>query len=164
MHSPSNSRRRRWASQNVHVCAVAHGHFPLYQAEHSSANQKLQEELAALKRFDSEIKELEDVIKAKEQIVSDADLQLKKLDHDIQNIVKDKQAQTGFVVAVEKQNPWIAEEKKSFGKPGGAYDFEALNMAQSKEKARELEDMQKSMKKKVNPKALNMLEGYGLFS
>jgi structural maintenance of chromosome 2 len=77
----------------------------------------------------------------------------------VQNIQKDRQAQVHFVAQLEKQNPWIQEEKKSFGKPGGPYDFDQVNINQSREKARELEDMQKGMKKKINPKVLNMIEG-----
>ncbi|KAH7101636.1 condensin complex subunit SMC2 [Auriculariales sp. MPI-PUGE-AT-0066] len=129
------------------------------ERKHSIANVKLQEELAALKRFDNEIKELEEVITAKQQAVADADLQLKKLEHDVQNIQKDRQAQAHFVVQLEKQHPWIQEEKKSFGKAGGPYDFDQVNIGQSREKARELEEMQKGMKKKINPKVLNMIEG-----
>ena len=45
-----------------------------------------------------------------------------------------------------------------FGKTGTQYDFEATDMASLREKAKELEDQQKGMKKKINPKVLNMIE------
>ena len=50
-----------------------------------------------------------------------------------------------------------------FGKPGSAFDFAASDMGRLREKARELEEQQKGMKKKVNPKVLNMLERYVRF-
>ena len=45
-----------------------------------------------------------------------------------------------------------------FGKSGSAYDFAANDMNQMREKARELEEQQKGMKKKVNPKVLHTID------
>lgn len=50
-----------------------------------------------------------------------------------------------------------------FGKPGSAYDFSASDMGRLKEKARELEEQQKGMKKKVNPKVLHTIDRYARF-
>jgi hypothetical protein len=45
-----------------------------------------------LTSFDNEFKELQRVIKEKKQAVSDADLQLKKYEHDMQALAKEKTA------------------------------------------------------------------------
>jgi structural maintenance of chromosome 2 len=45
-----------------------------------------------------------------------------------------------------------------FGKPDSQYDFAKLDVGQLKERARELEETQKGMKKKVNPKVINMID------
>lgn len=63
-----------------------------------------------MSRFDNELKELERVIKEKKQATSDADLQLKKLEHDLQALAKEKTAATNFITNLEKQYDWIAEE------------------------------------------------------
>lgn len=47
-----------------------------------------------------------------------------------------------------------------FGKSGSAFDFAANDMGRLREKARELEEQQKGMKKKINPKVLNMIDRY----
>ncbi|KAH8113153.1 condensin complex subunit SMC2 [Phellopilus nigrolimitatus] len=125
---------------------------------HTDALRKLQEERATLTRFDNELKELESVIKDKKQAISDADLQLKKLEHDLQALTKDKTSAQNFVANLEKMYDWISEEKKFFGKQGSAFDFGANDMGRLKEKARELEEQQKGMKKKINPKVLNMID------
>jgi structural maintenance of chromosome 2 len=65
-----------------------------------------------LTRFDDELNELDHAIKQKKQAVSDADLQLKKLEHDVQNLTKDKTAATNLVVNLENQHEWIQEEKE----------------------------------------------------
>jgi len=111
-----------------------------------------------LTRFDNELKELERVVKEKKQAISDADLQVKKLEHDIQNLAKEKTAATNFVANLERQYDWIVEECQNFGKPGSPYDFAAVDVGRLKEKAKELETQQKGMKKKVNPKVMNMID------
>jgi structural maintenance of chromosome 2 len=58
---------------------------------HEKAERKLQEEHATLTRFDNELKELERVIKEKKQAMADADLELTKLQHDIQVLAKEKE-------------------------------------------------------------------------
>ncbi|KAL5522254.1 SMC2 [Sanghuangporus sanghuang] len=125
---------------------------------HAEALRKLQEERATLTRFDNELKDLEDVIKNKKQAISDAELQLKKLEHDLQALAKDRVTAANFVANLEKMYEWIAEENQFFGKPGSAYDFAANDMGRLKEKARELEEQQKGMKKKVNPKVLHTID------
>ena len=62
--------------------------------------------------FDNELKDLEEVIKAKKQAISESELQLKKLDHDIQALNKDKTGSVNYVANLEKQYEWIAEEKQ----------------------------------------------------
>jgi len=52
----------------------------------------------------------------------------------------------------------MGESCSLFGRKGSPYDFAAVDIGRLKEKARELEDMQKGMKKKVNPKVINMID------
>ncbi|KAH9917715.1 condensin complex subunit SMC2 [Fomitopsis serialis] len=122
------------------------------------AERKLQEERATLSRFDNEIKELERVVKEKKQAIVDADLQLKKLEHDLQALAKEKTAATNFIANLEKQYDWIVEEHESFGKPGSQYDFTDVDINRLREKAKEIESQQKGMKKKINPKVINMID------
>ncbi|KZT03117.1 condensin complex subunit SMC2 [Laetiporus sulphureus 93-53] len=128
------------------------------EASFAKAERKLQEERATLTRFDNELKELERVVKEKKQAVSDADLQLKKLEHDLGSLAKEKTTAVNFVTNLEKQYDWIVDEQESFGKPGSQYDFAAVDINRLKEKARDLEAQQKGMKKKVNPKVINMID------
>ncbi len=51
-------------------------------------------------------------------------------------------------------------ERRLFGKAGSAYDWNDPNVDMKKmaEKAKELEESQKGMAKKVNPKVVNMID------
>jgi structural maintenance of chromosome 2 len=83
---------------------------PPSQASHAKAERKLLEERATLTRFDAELKELERVIKEKKQAVSDADLHLKRAEHEVQALGKDKTTASNFVANLERQYEWIVEE------------------------------------------------------
>lgn len=82
------------------------------QAEHGEAERRLQEERATLTRFDTELRELDEVIKAKKQAASDAEVAIKKLDHDLQALVKEKAGHVTATTNLEKQYEWIAEESQ----------------------------------------------------
>jgi structural maintenance of chromosome 2 len=82
------------------------------QGLHAAAERKLQEERATLTRFDNELSDLERVIKDKKQAVANADLELTKLQHDVQVATKEAAAVSNFIANLEKQHDWIAEEKE----------------------------------------------------
>ncbi|KAF8885194.1 condensin complex subunit SMC2 [Infundibulicybe gibba] len=96
------------------------------EAAFAQAEKKLLEERATLTRFDHELKELEKVIKAKKQLVADTDLALTQLSHDVQVLGKEKASAATF------------EDKD-----GSQYDFKALDIGRLRDKARELEDVEK---------------------
>ncbi|KAI0337135.1 condensin complex subunit SMC2 [Trametopsis cervina] len=128
------------------------------EAEHAKAEARLQAERATLAGFDNELKDLEKVIKEKKHAVAEAELELKKIEHDVQSLGKERTAAANHAIGLEKQFDWILEEQEQFGKAGGVYDFSNLNMGQLREKVKELESKSRGMKKKINPKSVNMTD------
>jgi structural maintenance of chromosome 2 len=116
------------------------------------------------------------VIKDKKEKVGDAEVKLQELRHEIQGLGKEKTAAANHIIGLEKQYEWIVEEKeyvsfsnvecscpfmilfRQFGKPGSQYDFSKTNVAELRERVKTLEESQKGMKKKVNPKVINMID------
>jgi structural maintenance of chromosome 2 len=82
------------------------------QASYAKVEAKLQAERATLAGFDNELKDLEKVIKAKKQSISDADLELKKIEHDIQSLGKERTAAANHAQGLEKQFDWILDEQE----------------------------------------------------
>lgn len=100
---------------NVEVChvlaaSVVLGPNPFMQAKHAKAEARLQEERATLTQFDNELKELDDAIKVHKKGISDAELNVKRLDHEIGTLEKEKTTQAGVITNLEKQYDWIREE------------------------------------------------------
>jgi structural maintenance of chromosome 2 len=81
--------------------------------EHGEATKcRLREERLTFTRFDTELRELDEVIKAKKQAASDAEVAIKKLDHEVQALAKEKVGHVTAATNFEKQYEWIAEESQ----------------------------------------------------
>ena len=52
---------------------------------------------------------------------------------------------------------WIADEKKFFGQPHTAYDFEANNPQEANRRLQKLQETKEKLSKSVNMRAMNML-------
>ena len=50
-----------------------------------------------------------------------------------------------------------------FGQPGTQYDFENMDVSTTRTECEKLEATQKSMKKKVNPKVMSMIDRWVIF-
>ena len=129
------------------------------QSDHKAAEAKLNKERAVLVAFDNELADLEQALKAKKQEIVDAELALKKLEHDIGLVQKEHASAEAHQENLEKQFPWIVDEHQFFGKAGSPYDFQGVNLPQAREQCRELEAQQKGMSRKINTKVMNMIEG-----
>lgn len=82
------------------------------QVQHEDASAKLQAELAALTRFDEEIKGLDKAIARIKEEITDAELNVRKTEHDVQTAQKEKASSQAHVASLEKHHPWIHEEKR----------------------------------------------------
>lgn len=59
---------------------------------------------------------------------------------------------------MESEHEWIASDRELFGRPKTPYDFTALNITESKRSLQNLTERFQGMKKKINPKVLNMID------
>jgi structural maintenance of chromosome 2 len=57
----------------------------------------------ALPRFDTELCELDEVMKAKKQVASSAKVVIKKLDHEVQALAREKAGHVTAATNLEKQ-------------------------------------------------------------
>lgn len=59
---------------------------------------------------------------------------------------------------MENEYEWIAEERDNFGRPNTPYDFKNQNIAECKASLRNVTERFQGMKKKINPKVMNMID------
>jgi structural maintenance of chromosome 2 len=66
----------------------------------------------ALLRFDTELCELDGVIKTKNQAASDTRVTIEKLDHEVRTLAKEKVGQVTAATTLEKPYEWIVGERQ----------------------------------------------------
>ncbi|OKL57101.1 hypothetical protein UA08_07553 [Talaromyces atroroseus] len=125
---------------------------------HDIAQAQLEEEQAKLTSFDDELGDLEEAIRSKNARITEEALEMQKLGHQLEKLHKDQQAAAQMVANMEGEHEWIEEEKDSFGRPNTPYDFRGQNIAECRSTLRNLTERFQGMKKKINPKVMNMID------
>lgn len=126
---------------------------------HASFSEKLAAERKMLNSFDGELAELQKAIEVKTSQISEEVLEKQSLGHDVEKFHQQRQHAEQTVRHMEAEHEWILEERDHFGQPGTLYDFSSIpNMAQSKAQLKTLMERFQGMKKKINPKVMNMID------
>lgn len=119
---------------------------------------RLDDERAKLTGFDEELKALENASRSKSSRITEEGLEMQKLAHQIDKFQKEQQNAVQMLKEMEKEHEWIAEEKDNFGRANSPYDFKGQNIAECKSSLRNLTERFQGMKKKINPKVMNMID------
>lgn len=108
--------------------------------------------------FDEELRELDQAIHAKSSQITEEGLEMQKLGHQLEKLQKDQHTAAQAVSHMEQEHEWIADEKEQFGRPNTPYHFQNQNIAECKSTLRNLTERSQGMKKKINPKVMNMID------
>ncbi|CZR62412.1 probable chromosome segregation protein cut14 [Phialocephala subalpina] len=122
------------------------------------AQAHLDDERAKLTGFDDELRSLEEASRSKASRITEESLEMQKLGHQLEKFHKEQQTVVQTVSYMEKEHEWIADEKDNFGRTGTPYDFKGQNIAECKASLRNLTERFQGMKKKINPKVMNMID------
>jgi structural maintenance of chromosome 2 len=128
------------------------------QDAHDIAQAQLADEQAKLSGFDDELRALEEASRSKASRITEEGLEMQKLGHQIEKLHKDQQTAAQMVASMEKDHDWILDEKDSFGRANSPYDFKGQNIAECKASLKNLSERFQGMKKKINPKVMNMID------
>ena len=123
-----------------------------------TAQARLDDERAKLTGFDEELQALESTSRSKATQITEEGLELQKLAHTIDKSQKDQHTATALLKEMEAEHEWIADEKDSFGRSNTPYDFHGQNIAECKTNRKNLTERFHGMKKKINPKVMNMID------
>ncbi|KAL6717248.1 Structural maintenance of chromosomes protein 2 [Lecanora helva] len=122
------------------------------------AQARLDDERAKLTGFDEELKSLEDASRSKSSRITEDGLEMQKLSHQTEKLHKDQQNAGQLLKEMEKEHDWIANEKESFGRSNSPYDFKGQNIVECKSSLRNVTERFQGMKKKINPRVMNMID------
>eukprot|EP00051_Salpingoeca_urceolata_P022933 m.381612 g.381612 ORF g.381612 m.381612 type:complete len:1209 (+) comp20043_c0_seq2:233-3859(+) len=125
---------------------------------HKAATEELELKKEKLQAYDLEIQELAKTVAHATKKRDAAELDLKKLEHKVSRLQKEKKDAARLVDAMLAQNEWIAAERKYFGQPGTAFDFAERDPKKAKRRLAELQSAQDKLSKSVNMKVLSMFD------
>src|SRR5271154_3453366 len=115
-------------------------------------------ERARITDFDEELQSLDTILRTKTNFCSESTLTIQKLRHEVEKYNKEEQTSSAAVTALESEYEWINDSKEDFGKRGTPFDFHGQNMSELKSSLRQLSERFNSMKRKVNPKVMGMID------
>ncbi|KAJ0417118.1 RecF/RecN/SMC [Aspergillus carlsbadensis] len=125
---------------------------------HDIAQAQLEDERAKLTGFDDELRDLEKTMQSKNSQITEEGLEMQKLGHQLEKLQKEQNAAAQAVAHLEGEHEWIEDEKDNFGRPNTPYDFKNQNIAECKSTLRNVTERFQGMKKKINPKVMNMID------
>lgn len=95
---------------------------------------------------------------SKNSRITEEGLDMQKLGHQLEKLQKDQNVAAQAVQHMESEHEWITDEKDNFGRSNTAYDFKNQNIAECKSTLRNVTERFQGMKKKINPKVMNMID------
>jgi len=125
---------------------------------HDTAQAQLDEERTKLHVFDDELRALEQAIRSKNTRITEEGLEKQKLGHLVDKFHKEQQAAAQLVTRMEEEHEWIADARDQFGRTGTPYDFKGQNIAECKATHKNLLERSQGLRKKINPKVMNMID------
>lgn len=125
---------------------------------HDTVQSQLDEERAKLHQFDDELRALDDAVRSKNARIAEDSLEMQKLGHQVERFHKEQQGAAENVARLEGEHEWIQDERDNFGRGGMPYGFQGQNIGECKATLRNLAERFQGMKKKINPKVMNMID------
>ncbi|EAQ88082.1 conserved hypothetical protein [Chaetomium globosum CBS 148.51] len=125
---------------------------------HDTAQAQLEEERTKLHVYDDELRALEQAMRSKNARITEEGLEKQKLGHQVEKFNKEQQAAAQSVSRMEQEHEWIADARDQFGRTGTPYDFKGQNIAECKATHKNLLERSQGLRKKINPKVMNMID------
>ncbi|KAI9302946.1 RecF/RecN/SMC [Cunninghamella echinulata] len=128
------------------------------QAKSDEANANLENELNIVRSYNEEIQELESIHKKKAAELVDINLEIQKIQHEMDRHQKEQQGSRQIVENLENDHPWIADEKELFGQENTPYDFHNISISETKKSLQKVVAKHDTMRKKINVRVMNMID------
>ncbi|CAG9997735.1 unnamed protein product [Clonostachys byssicola] len=125
---------------------------------HDAVQAELDAERAKLHFFNHELQALEEATRSKNARITEEGLEKQKLGHQIDRFHKEQHGASENVARLEAEHEWIQDEKDKFGRSGTPYDYNGQNIGECKAMERNLRERFQGMRKKINPKVMNMID------
>ena len=121
----------------------------------TSVQEALSQEKDRMLSMDEEIKELEALIQVKHDSMNTNELELQKLQHELEDLKSSTDALQRKLEEMEEAHHWVADEDVINAM---VQQYEGINIREYRERAKRLQEKFNELKRKVNPNTMNMIE------
>lgn len=112
------------------------------RAQYDNAKQALSDKQAELNQCSKEIKTWEASKDKFLKAAQAASLEARKITHKLKQWEKDSKDAARALVLLQKQHPWIAQEKSYFGVAGSDFDFASKDTAAAQARLKQIKSEQ----------------------
>ncbi|KAJ3268855.1 Structural maintenance of chromosomes protein 2, partial [Terramyces sp. JEL0728] len=116
---------------------------------------ELQEERKALAKYDKELQILDKALLSKNQQIQDNRLELQQIKSQLQSMAEDMSKSKNYIKKLEKDYPWIKDQKQLFGVDGTQYNFKEYNISELETKIKHLAASEDKLKRNVDPTVID---------
>ncbi|KAK3089416.1 hypothetical protein FSP39_003470 [Pinctada imbricata] len=142
-----------------------------YEEQIAELTEKAKETKDAVKEAQADLNKQKDLLKACNKDIGkrvaeqkelqkehhNSDIKIQELEHKMSKFQDDSRAAARQVENLLQSYDWIVDEKKYFGQPNTAYDFQANNPKEAEKRITKLQESKDKLSKSVNMRAMNML-------
>ena len=121
------------------------------------AKRDVKEQKDAVASTNKEINQANAKIEKITKAIKEAELEIQQLNHKLAKAAEEAKSARKKVESLLSQYQWIAEDRKFFGQPNTAYDFNTTDPKEAQKKIQKLEATKEKLQKTVNTRAMNML-------
>jgi len=125
---------------------------------YSNAKKDLKEAEDQKALLSAEIKDLSIQRNVLVKKAESIELEKKKMSVRIDKLIKDKSNADRSAQNLQLKYTWIESEKEAFGKSGGDYDFDSVDVRELSSRLSTMQDEQSNLVKKINKKVMGMIE------
>ncbi|ORZ21122.1 hypothetical protein BCR42DRAFT_187615 [Absidia repens] len=128
------------------------------EVQANEAKSKLEHEINLMNLHNEEVQELESIIKAKSSDTVEYELEVQKIQHEIDRDEREQQGARQAVDNLKAEHEWIEDQKELFGKANSDYDYRNINVAESRKSLQKVVAKHDAMRKKINIRVMNMID------
>ncbi|EEB08668.1 condensin complex subunit Cut14 [Schizosaccharomyces japonicus yFS275] len=109
--------------------------------------------------MDQRTRDMQQLVKEKTEIINALRLKLQQMQYENERLERERGVAKVALEQLLRDNDWIEDQKQYFGRADTVFDFTNQNIKQSRSQLQSLKERHSAMRKTVNSKVMNMIDG-----
>ncbi|RKP36135.1 RecF/RecN/SMC N terminal domain-containing protein [Dimargaris cristalligena] len=123
-----------------------------------TAQEEFDQENEALRSFDEETRELNQLVKTKTSQQTEIRLEVQNLTHDLERFDRDRAQAAKLIHRLEEEHDWIVDSRTQFGQAGTPFDFLNQDPREAKKQLGRLNEQYNKLRRTTNTSVMASIE------